>query len=198
MAGFLRLLLASVLVFSTLAPAATADDLAERRKLVAELVGIVPYSDADAEREMADGLIAALRKAYPAGMTPYAEQEARAAVIAAWRKHPSISRMIVDLLETRLTTDELKAAIAFTRSPVALKIRANPPLPGEAEIAQFQRVLNADEQAEFIRMMQQPGMKKYLAVLQEAATPIGKAVGEDMVVELKARCAAPKQPLPWC
>ncbi len=193
-----RLVAALVLgVFSTGAPA-RADDLAERRSLVAELVAIVPYSDADSERVRVDGVVEGLDKAYPEGLTPYARQQAREAVLESWAKHPPMRQVIVEGLETRLTVDELREAIAFTRSPIAAKIRASPPRIGESDGERLQRALNAEEQAEFMRMIQQPGFQKYMAVLQDAAIPLGQAVASDFKVSLRTRCAAPKEPLPWC
>ncbi len=203
--GLLRLVFAAVIAASAVAPAARAvaapavraDDLAARRALVAMLFAIVPYSDADSERTRVEGGLAALRETYP-GMSTYAEEQGREVIRDLWRKHPSMRAAIIEGLETRLTADELREAIAFTNSPQARKVRANPKLPGEADAARFERALNAEEQAEFLRLVQAPGFQKYLAAIQDAVTPIAQAVADDLPGALAARCPTAREPLPWC
>lgn len=199
--GLARLALSLAIAVSTLAPAwaQTPADLAVRKELVAELMAIVPYSDADAEREAVDGMVVEFRKKFGDRMTPYAEGEARAATLEAWRKVPSVTTTTREMLEAKLSVEELREAIAFTRSPIALKMRAAPPQGAtESQADYISRVMTPDEFQAFLVMIQQPGTMRYLTVIKEAAQPMGQDFGEHLWTSLSARCPKKTAPLPWC
>ncbi|MDP1632033.1 MAG: hypothetical protein Q8L66_11510 [Caulobacter sp.] len=178
---------------------AAPDDSAERRQLAGELMGIVPYSDAEGEQESVQMVLVSLRTAFGDAMTPYAEREASAAALEAWRKAPSVNQLTRTLLETRLTADELREAIAYTRSPIAAKVRAAPAraeteTPGDY----IARLMTPAEYEAFLAIIARPGIRKYMTVVKEAGEPLGKTLGADLRVSLDKRCPQRTEPLPWC
>lgn len=203
--GFKRLVLAGTLAALALAAASPtlADDLAERRRLVAELLQVAPYSDEQARQEFAQELPEALRRGFKTLYTDYADREARVVIEQLVSEMPSMNAWITDLLVKGLTVDELEQALGFIRSPLAVKLRAVEPTltaakTDEEKLAIIEANFTPAELQQMADLQKQPAFAKYNAVISGAAQPFGEKLSEDLFERLQARCPKRTAPLPWC